>query len=399
MKNNNYKISIVGAGYVGMSLACLLSSHYETIVFDIDEKRVNEINDQQSTIADKDIEEYLRMSLNLPKATMRFDDILDSDFVIICTPTNYDENTNQFNCSSVECTIDKLKDTDSTIIIKSTIPIGFTRKMREKYNTDRILFSPEFLREGHALEDNLYPSRIIVSSGYKDAEFADMLLKSSKWYCRNNKEPRVLIMGSDEAEAVKLFSNTYLAMRVAFFNELDSFAMKNDLCTKDIIDGVCLDKRIGGGYNNPSFGYGGYCLPKDTKQLLHNFEESRVINNDIIESIITSNNSRKISVADQIDRWLYGKINKTIGIYRLAMKRGSDNCRQNSSIDVAKHLKKLGYKVVIYEPMILDIDGFEVYRDLFEFKNTCDLIVANRINRDIEDVIHKVFTRDIFGEK
>ena len=386
--SNEYKISIVGAGYVGMSLACLFSQYYQTLVYDINEDKIDKIKNRISPIEDRDIVSYLKYSDRVPTATNNFDDLLDSDFVIICTPTNYNENTNQFDCSSVENTIESLQHTDATIVIKSTIPIGFTRSIRNKYSTNRILFSPEFLREGKALYDNLHPSRIIVSEGRDDETFSYLLKRCAE------EDTEILIADSDEAEAIKLFSNTYLAMRVAFFNELDSFAMKKKLSSENIIRGVCLDKRIGKIYNNPSFGYGGYCLPKDTKQLKYHYND--IYNSDLIDAIVKSNDTRKMTIVDEIKKKIRRR--DTVGIYRLNMKSGSDNFRQSAVLDVMNKLIDCGYKVIVYEPTINEFNKTWLCNNLEEFKKNCDLIVANRVDENLNDVMDKVFTRDVFCE-
>lgn len=385
------KIAVAGCGYVGLSLSTLLSQKIEVIAFDIDATRVEKINKRICPIKDKMIEEYFKeKSLNL-KATINADEaIKDADFVIISTPTNYDDTTNYFDTSAVEDIITKtieFGNENTTIVVKSTIPVGFIDHMKEKYKIENIFFSPEFLREGHALEDNLYPSRIIVGSKSKSAKVFAELLKNAAL----KEDVQVLCMGGREAEAVKLFANTYLALRVSFFNELDTYADAKGLNTRDIIDGVCLDPRIGSHYNNPSFGYGGYCLPKDTKQLLANYED---IPENLIGAIIKSNDTRKKYISDSI-------INKNpniVGAYRLTMKSGSDNFRTSAIKDVIESIKK-HTKVVIYEPTIEDneILGCEVIKDLNKFKQMSDIILANRIDDNLKDSIEKVYTRDVYS--
>ncbi len=383
------KIAVAGTGYVGLSIATLLSQNNEVVALDIIEDKVNMINNRISPIKDKEIEDYFKnKKLNL-KATLDYKEAFkDADYIVISTPTNYDDVLNHFDTSSVEDIIKKVVDMklETTIIIKSTIPVGFTDKMKEKYNIDNIMFSPEFLREGKALYDNLYPSRIIVGSKSKEAlKFAEALKEGAL-----KKDVKILLMGSKEAEAVKLFANTYLALRVAYFNELDTYAEVKDLNTKDIIEGVCLDPRIGDFYNNPSFGYGGYCLPKDTKQLLANFKD---VPNNMIEAIVKANDTRKKHIVNMI----LEKNPKTVGIYRLTMKSNSDNFRASAIQDVINMLKDK-VNVIIYEP-ILKEDNFnncEKINNLDEFKKQSDLIIANRIDENIEDVMNKIYSRDIY---
>ena len=385
------KICVVGVGYVGLSLAVLLSQKNKVIAFDIDEDKVNKINNRISPIEDNDIENYFKnKNLNL-KATDDYKVAFkDSDYIIICTPTNYNENTNSFDTSSIETTIEKIKCTNpnATIIIKSTVPIGYTEIVKQKEKQLKIIFSPEFLREGNALHDNLYPSRIIVGDKSQEAlEFGNMLKNCSK-----KEDVPVLYMNSTEAESVKLFANTYLALRVAFFNELDTYAMEKKLNTKDIIDGVSLDQRIGNYYNNPSFGYGGYCLPKDSKQLYNNYAN---IPENIIEAIVKSNETRKKYIADYIIK----ENPRIVGIYRLVMKSNSDNFRESSVQDIIKCLKKKNIKVIIYEPLLKETTylGCNVIKDFKKFSHDSDIIVTNRYDAKINNKQLKVFSRDIYN--
>lgn len=385
------KIAVAGTGYVGLSLATLLSQKNEVVALDIVAEKVKMINDRISPINDKEIEEFFKeKKLNL-RATLDYKDAFEgAKFIIISTPTNYDEEKNFFDTSSVEDIIKKVKDLDldTTMVVKSTVPVGFIKEMKEKYQIDNIMFSPEFLREGHALYDNLYPSRIIVGEKSKRAEEFANLLKES---C-NKKDVIIKYMDSTEAEAVKLFANTYLALRVAYFNELDTYAEMNNLNTKDIIEGVCLDPRIGDHYNNPSFGYGGYCLPKDTKQLLANFKE---IPQNMIKAIVESNTTRKRHVADMILK----KNPKVVGIYRLIMKSNSDNFRASAIQSVIQYLNDSGVKIIVFEPTIKTdkFEKFDVIHDLDEFKKMSDVIVVNRIDDNINDVKDIVYTRDVFS--
>ena len=382
------KIAVVGTGYVGLSLATLLSTKNEVLAYDLVEEKVNISNKRISPIKDKELEEYFKnKKLNL-KATTDYRKAFEKvEFVIISTPTNYDEVTNYFDTTSVEDIIRKVIsiNKDATIVIKSTIPVGFTDKVKEKYKIKNIFFSPEFLREGHALYDNLYPSRIIVGSDTdKGRKFASILKE-----CSLKEDIVVKYMTSTEAEAVKLFANTYLAVRVAFFNEIDTYAEVKHLNTKNIIEGVCLDPRIGDSYNNPSFGYGGYCLPKDTKQLLANYKD---IPQNMIEAVVKSNETRKEHIVDMI----LAKKPKVVGIYRLTMKSNSDNFRASAILDIIAKLKLKNVDIVIYEPTIKDYYDFIVENDIEKFKEISDIIVANRYSSVLDDIKEKVYTRDLF---
>ena len=383
------KIAVAGTGYVGLSLATLLSTKNEVKAYDIVEDKVNKINKRISPIKDEVIEDYFKNKKLDLKATTDYRKAFEEvEFVIISTPTNYDEETNYFDTTSVEDIIRKVIsiNKDATIVIKSTIPVGFTDKVKEEYKIKNIFFSPEFLREGHALYDNLYPSRIIVGSDTDKGRKFAFLLKE----CSLKEDIVVKYMTSTEAEAVKLFANTYLAVRVAFFNEVDTYAEVKHLNTKNIIEGVCLDPRIGDSYNNPSFGYGGYCLPKDTKQLLANYKD---VPQNMIEAVVKSNETRKEHIVDMI----LAKKPKIVGIYRLTMKSNSDNFRASAVLDVITKLKFKNVDIVIYEPTIKDYYDFRVENDIEKFKEISDIIVANRIGDDILDVSDKVYTRDLFS--
>jgi len=386
------KIIVVGLGYVGLSNAVLLAQHNEVIGIDISQERVDALNARMSPIIDDEISEYLaKKDLNLCASIDLKASVNGADYVIVSTPTNYDEKTNSFDTSSVEAVIAEVIgfEPNACIVVKSTIPVGFIDGVRERFETDAVIFSPEFLREGKALHDNLYPSRIIVGEKSKRAEvFARMLAQGAI-----KSDIDLLFTGAREAEAIKLFANTYLAMRVAFFNELDSYALARVMNSRDIIDGVSLDQRIGNHYNNPSFGYGGYCLPKDTKQLLTNYD---AVPQNIIRAIVDANSTRKDFLAKEITR----EGPKTVGIYRLVMKNGSDNFRQSSVQGIMKRIKAKGINVIVYEPALNQktFFGSEVVMNLADFKRSSDVIVANRISADLQDVIDKVFTRDIYYE-
>lgn len=387
------KIAVAGAGYVGLSLATLLAQNNEVTLLEIVPEKVKLINDKKSPIEDAEIKDFLaRKELNLTATDDWHKALKNKDFIIIATPTNYDETRNYFDTSSVEDIIEKYLKVNpvgnTTLIIKSTIPVGYTKKIREKYDYKNIIFSPEFLREGHALYDNLYPSRIIIGSHSDEAKkFADLLVEGAI-----NQDAPVKFMKSTEAEAVKLFANTYLALRVAYFNELDTYAELQNLNTKDIIDGVCLDPRIGNHYNNPSFGYGGYCLPKDTKQLRANYEG---IPETMISAIIDANDIRKQHIANMVLK----KKPQTVGIYRLTMKSGSDNFRSSAIQDIIHLLSNKDVNVIIYEPTLEanSFDDHQVIKDIEEFKAKSDIILANRIENSIKDVADKIYTRDLFS--
>ena len=383
------KIVVVGLGYVGLSNAVLLAQHNEVIGVDISQQRVDSLNLRKSPIIDAELSEYLeKKHLNISATTDLIASVKGADYIIVSTPTNYDERTNSFDTSSVEDVISQVKyaEPKACIVVKSTIPIGFIDKIRARLKHNKIFFSPEFLREGKALHDNLFPTRIIVGEKSKQAEiYANLLTKGAL-----KANVKLLFTGSREAEAIKLFSNTYLAMRVAFYNELDSFALASELDSRDIINGVSLDTRIGDYYNNPSFGYGGYCLPKDTKQLLATYNN---IPQNLIKAVIDSNATRKIFLADTICK----RKPQSVGVYRLAMKSSSDNFRHSSILDIIQILKHRQIKVVIYEPKIVEpfYNGVKVENNLEKFKNEADLIIANRLSDRLIDVKHKVFSRDL----
>lgn len=396
------KIAIAGTGYVGLSMAVLLAQHNSVTAVDIIPEKVDMINRRKSPIQDEYIEKYLaEKELDLTATLDGETAYKDADFVIIAAPTNYDSEKNYFDTSAVETVIETVLNSGSKayMVIKSTIPVGYTEQVRKKYNTDKILFSPEFLRESKALYDNLYPSRIIVGISETDEKCINAAHTFSKLLREGalKEEIDTLFMGFTEAEAVKLFSNTYLALRVAYFNELDTYAEVRGLDTKQIIDGVCLDPRIGSHYNNPSFGYGGYCLPKDTKQLLANYND---VPNNIIQAIVDANRTRKDFIAERILKNAGFEQNKkiTVGIYRLTMKSGSDNFRQSSIQGVMKRIKAKGVSILVYEPTLNEKEFFnsEVTHDLTYFKNKCDVIIANRYSEEIADVTEKVYTRDLF---
>lgn len=379
------KINVVGMGYVGLANALLLSTKNDVVGTEINMVKLSKLQAGESPLNDVEIGEYLKTT------TAVFSDqlVLDSELFIIATPTDYDENTNSFNTQSIETVIEQIPSgaaKNSTILIKSTIPVGYVNELRRRYENDNIIFSPEFLREGHALYDNLYPTRIVIGEKSQRAKriaklFADCALN----------DPPIIYTNPTEAEAIKLFANTYLALRVAYFNELDTYCRAKELVTKDVIDGICLDPRIGSHYNNPSFGYGGYCLPKDTKQLLNNYQG---VPQDIISAVVAANKTRKRFIVDSV----LAKEPTMVGIYRLTMKSGSDNFRQSAVLDIAKSIKASNVEVVIYEPTVNEYQDYKINNNLQSFINECDIILANRLDDKVKDCKNKVYTCDLFGE-
>ncbi len=385
-------ILIFGAGYVGLSLAALLARYNKINLIDVDDLKINKINDGISPLDEKPLNKELKKNCaNIIASHFNKDAVLKSNIIILALPTNYDEKTGQFNTKEIEKVISKVDkiSKNKTIIIKSTVPVGYTEKLQKKYKNKNIIFSPEFLREGFSLKDNKYPSRIVIGSKSNEAKIFEKIIKKITL----KKNVQTFFVSSSEAESIKLMSNTYLAMRIAFFNELDSFSMSNDLNTKKIIEAVCADPRISEGYNNPSFGYGGYCLPKDTKQLLKNYES---VPNNIIESVVKSNVTRKDFIANEIIK----KRPKKVGIFRLIMKKNSDNFRKSAIQGIMKRIKSKGIETLVYEPLINESFFFNsrVINNLDKFKAECDLIIANRPSKQLDDVSSKVFSRDIFGE-
>jgi|TARA_B110000093_G_C12949963_1_gene402075 UDPglucose 6-dehydrogenase len=390
--SNKLKITVVGSGYVGMSLSVLLARHSAVTVLDIDPVRVDKINNKLSTVADSEIERFLSQEdLDLKATLDKSAAYLDASYVIVATPTNYDTESNRFDTSQVDCVVKDALELNSAalVVIKSTIPVGHTNSLQEKFSTSRVVFSPEFLREGNALHDNLFPSRIVIGSKCDSGKRLALLLKDAAF----KDDVKTLFVTSSEAESIKLFANTYLALRVAFFNELDSYAASYGLDTTNIVEGVCLDDRIGQGYNNPSFGYGGYCLPKDTKQLLATFDR---VPQALIKAVVDSNSFRKDFICSQI---LKSKPS-VVGFCRLVMKQGSDNMRSSAILDVIERVKKQGVTTLIYEPMIEEeeYNGSKVVNDIERFKSMSEIIVTNRMLNILQDVEHKVFTRDVYCE-